>query len=208
YLGQKDLTSPLPDFRSMDALEIIDLHGNGLIGAIPSFLSEFPKLKVLNLANNRFSGLIPDSLACNNNLELSLAGNTDLHTSNSCTTSKTESLPPPTRTNPNTPSDGTFESPRTNPVAPSGGTFESPRTIPGTPSGGTFESPRTIPGTPSGVTVESPQKNTDTRTNIRKTKKNKLSLILGSTGSGVVVSCIIGAILAIFRRREDAAEVA
>ncbi|CAI9754609.1 unnamed protein product [Fraxinus pennsylvanica] len=144
YLGRKDLSNPLPDFNSMDALEIIDLHGNiGLTGAIPSFLGKFPKLKVLNLANNGFSGLIPDSLACNNKLDLSLAGNTNLYTSSSCTTSKTESPPPPTRPNPNTPSDGTFESPRTIPSTPSGGTYESPRTIPGTPSGGTFESPRT-----------------------------------------------------------------
>lgn len=26
YLGQKDLTSPLPDFRSMDALEIMHVN--------------------------------------------------------------------------------------------------------------------------------------------------------------------------------------
>ncbi|KAL2465328.1 putative LRR receptor-like serine/threonine-protein kinase [Abeliophyllum distichum] len=178
YLRGKGLLAPLPDFSSMDALETIDLQGNGLSGAIPSFLSKFPKLQVL------------------------LAGNTDLYTSSTCTTSKSES--PPTRTNPDTPSGGTFGFPGSNPGTPSGGsgTFGFPGSNPVTPSAGTFESPSTNTDTASGGSFEFPG------VNPKKKKKNKFSIILGSTGSGIAISWITGAIFAIFRLRANAAAAA
>ncbi|XP_031486659.1 putative leucine-rich repeat receptor-like protein kinase At2g19210 isoform X2 [Nymphaea colorata] len=41
------LSSPLPDFSSLIALEIIDLSNNSLSGQIPDFLGTFPYLKEL-----------------------------------------------------------------------------------------------------------------------------------------------------------------
>ncbi|XVF68671.1 hypothetical protein PTKIN_Ptkin11bG0020100 [Pterospermum kingtungense] len=47
YLGSFGLSGFLPDFSSMTALEIIDLHNNSLIGSIPDFLGTLPNLKQL-----------------------------------------------------------------------------------------------------------------------------------------------------------------
>ncbi|RZC76200.1 hypothetical protein C5167_001174 [Papaver somniferum] len=52
----------LYDFSALDALEIIDLSDNILGQEFPDFLADFPKLKVLNLANNFFTGTVPTSL--------------------------------------------------------------------------------------------------------------------------------------------------
>ncbi|KAI3992287.1 hypothetical protein MKX01_030008 [Papaver californicum] len=52
----------LPDFSVMDALEFIDLSDNFLHQEFPDFLADFPKLKVLNLANNYLTGTVPTSL--------------------------------------------------------------------------------------------------------------------------------------------------
>ncbi|XWS53191.1 hypothetical protein CRYUN_Cryun11dG0136700 [Craigia yunnanensis] len=78
YLGSFGLSGFLPDFSSMTALEIIDLHNNSLIGSIPEFLGTLPNLKQLNLANNEFSGLIPSSISKNTKLKLVVTGNPDL----------------------------------------------------------------------------------------------------------------------------------
>ncbi|XP_026424703.1 senescence-induced receptor-like serine/threonine-protein kinase isoform X1 [Papaver somniferum] len=64
----------LPDFSSMDALEIIDLSGNIFSQEFPDFLAKFPKLKVLNLAGNFFYGTIPTSLENNKNVIVTLTG--------------------------------------------------------------------------------------------------------------------------------------
>ncbi|RZC76208.1 hypothetical protein C5167_000300 [Papaver somniferum] len=64
----------LPDFSSMDALEIIDLSGNIFSQEFPDFLAKFPKLKVLNLAGNFFYGTIPTSLQKNKNVIVTLTG--------------------------------------------------------------------------------------------------------------------------------------
>ncbi|ESR37961.1 hypothetical protein CICLE_v10030050mg [Citrus x clementina] len=86
YLRSFDLSGPLPDFSSMDALEIIDLHNNSFNGAIPDFLGNLPSLKELNLADNKFSGPVPSSLSKNNKLKLVVSGNPDLCvTGKSCT---------------------------------------------------------------------------------------------------------------------------
>ncbi|KAI3992285.1 hypothetical protein MKX01_030006 [Papaver californicum] len=70
------LYGALPDFSSMDALEIIDLSNNFLIGEFPDFLADFPKLIELNLEDNHFMGTVPTSLQKNKNLKLTLTGNT------------------------------------------------------------------------------------------------------------------------------------
>ncbi|MED6108959.1 hypothetical protein PIB30_029058 [Stylosanthes scabra] len=62
YLNSYDLHGILPDIRSMDALEIIDLHNNSIQGSIPEFLGFLPLLRALNLSHNGFSGYIPTSL--------------------------------------------------------------------------------------------------------------------------------------------------
>ncbi|RZC76206.1 hypothetical protein C5167_000288 [Papaver somniferum] len=70
-------TMVLPDFSAMDALEIIDFSDNIIVQEFPDFLANFPKLKVLNLANNFLFGTVPTSLLrrlIENTLELTLTG--------------------------------------------------------------------------------------------------------------------------------------
>ncbi|KAK6271910.1 hypothetical protein POUND7_008993 [Theobroma cacao] len=91
YLGSFGLSGFLPDFSSMTALEIIDLHNNSLIGSIPEFLGTLPNLKQLNLANNELSGLIPSSISKNTKLKLVVTGNPDLCVSGkSCKTASAD----------------------------------------------------------------------------------------------------------------------
>ncbi|KAK1272248.1 putative LRR receptor-like serine/threonine-protein kinase MEE39 [Acorus gramineus] len=68
YLSRYGLEGPLPMFDQMKALEIIDLHNNSISGQIPSFLGELPNLKQLNLADNKFSGDVPQSIINNKKL--------------------------------------------------------------------------------------------------------------------------------------------
>ncbi|KAK6926899.1 Malectin-like domain [Dillenia turbinata] len=77
------LSSYLPDFSSMDALQTIDMHNNSIVGSIPDFLGTLPNLRQLNLANNELSGTIPTSISKNNNLKLTISGNPNLCTSTS-----------------------------------------------------------------------------------------------------------------------------
>lgn len=79
YLDSFGLSCYFPDISSMDALEIIDLHNNTLIGTIPSFLGSMPNLQRLDLADNQFSGPVPASLSKNKNLNVT--GNPSLCTS-------------------------------------------------------------------------------------------------------------------------------
>ncbi|XP_068669468.1 probable LRR receptor-like serine/threonine-protein kinase At1g05700 [Aristolochia californica] len=46
-----DLSSPLPDFSGLAALETIDLHNNSLSGEIPDFLGTMPNLRELVSGN-------------------------------------------------------------------------------------------------------------------------------------------------------------
>ncbi|PWA60197.1 malectin-like carbohydrate-binding domain-containing protein [Artemisia annua] len=90
YLDSFGLSGFFPDISSMDALEIIDLHNNSLIGTIPSFLGSMPNLQRLDLADNQFSGPVPASLSKNKNknLELNYTENPSLCTSGkSCSSS-------------------------------------------------------------------------------------------------------------------------
>ncbi|KAI3997398.1 hypothetical protein MKX01_017768 [Papaver californicum] len=109
-LNDLGLTGTLPDFSDMSALETIDLHNNSLTQEIPKFLGTFPELKVLNLADNNFSGTIPSSLLNNDNLKLNASGNPNLSCTNTsiCNTDLESKIPPPsngnsTGTDPRTP---------------------------------------------------------------------------------------------------------
>lgn len=77
-LSSLGLSDPLPDFSSMDALVTIDLHNNSITGPIPDFLGALPNLKDLSLADNSFSGSIPQSISSNKKLKFVASGNPDL----------------------------------------------------------------------------------------------------------------------------------
>ncbi|KAF9681654.1 hypothetical protein SADUNF_Sadunf05G0024500 [Salix dunnii] len=77
-LSSLDLSGPLPDFSSMDALVTIDLHNNSITGPIPDFLGALANLEDLNLADNSFSGPIPSSISSNKKLKLVASGNPNL----------------------------------------------------------------------------------------------------------------------------------
>ncbi|XP_002530229.3 putative leucine-rich repeat receptor-like protein kinase At2g19210 [Ricinus communis] len=97
YLNGYDLSGSLPDFSSMDALEILDLHNNSIAGPIPDFLGALPNLRQLNLADNAFSGPIPTSLSENTKLKLVVSGNPALCVSGkSCQTTSTDGTGSPT----------------------------------------------------------------------------------------------------------------
>ncbi|XP_047938390.1 putative leucine-rich repeat receptor-like serine/threonine-protein kinase At2g04300 [Salvia hispanica] len=85
-LNNRMLYGQLYDFSSMDALQRIDMSQNFIFGNIPSFLGTLPDLQELNLASNYFEGAVPDSVACNKNLNLTLVGNNFL-TSTACSKS-------------------------------------------------------------------------------------------------------------------------
>ncbi|XP_026439419.1 probable LRR receptor-like serine/threonine-protein kinase At1g05700 [Papaver somniferum] len=75
YLNDLGLEGILPDFSAMGALKTIDLHNNSLMQEFPDFLGTFPKLEILNVADNKFSGTIPSSMSNNINLKLNVSGN-------------------------------------------------------------------------------------------------------------------------------------
>ncbi|XP_031486245.1 probable LRR receptor-like serine/threonine-protein kinase At1g05700 [Nymphaea colorata] len=74
HLSGLSLIGTLPDFSGLTALEIIDLSNNSLNGQIPEFLGRFPFLKELNLADNKFTGSLPASLA-GRKIKLNTGGN-------------------------------------------------------------------------------------------------------------------------------------
>ncbi|XP_058109882.1 probable LRR receptor-like serine/threonine-protein kinase At1g05700 isoform X1 [Magnolia sinica] len=78
HLNGLQLNGSLPDFRALDALQTIDIHNNSINGEIPDFLGTLPKLKLLNLADNNFSGPIPSSISKNNQIKLDVSGNLNL----------------------------------------------------------------------------------------------------------------------------------
>ncbi|KAI3898413.1 hypothetical protein MKW92_027910, partial [Papaver armeniacum] len=95
YLSDLGLVGILPDFSAMDALKTIDLHNNSLMEEIPDFLGTFPKLEILNLADNQFSGSIPSSISNNIHLKLNVSGNHNLCTNRSVCKTDTITRSPP-----------------------------------------------------------------------------------------------------------------
>ncbi|KAI3975831.1 hypothetical protein MKX01_015379 [Papaver californicum] len=85
YLNDLGLIGSLPDFSAMDALQTIDFSNNNLTQEIPEFLGTLPKLDLLNLEGNNFSGEIPCSLLKNSNIRLSVTGNPNLSINNNNT---------------------------------------------------------------------------------------------------------------------------
>ncbi|KAL4189175.1 hypothetical protein AMTRI_Chr08g164180 [Amborella trichopoda] len=73
-----ELSGSLPDFSSMNELQIINLKNNSLNGNVPDFLADFPKLNELNLADNGFLGVVSESLVKNTHLKLDVSGNPNL----------------------------------------------------------------------------------------------------------------------------------
>ncbi|XP_077237066.1 putative LRR receptor-like serine/threonine-protein kinase At1g51880 [Tasmannia lanceolata] len=78
YLSGYELQGSLRDFSQMQALEFVDLQNNSLTGPIPDFLGKLPNLKDLNLAYNRFTGSLPESLINNNKISINVTGNPGL----------------------------------------------------------------------------------------------------------------------------------
>ncbi|KAH9679430.1 hypothetical protein KPL71_026127 [Citrus sinensis] len=64
YLGANDLTGPIHDFGGFSSLKELRLRENRLNGTINKSLSQLSKLdlSILDLANNSFSGKIPNSM--------------------------------------------------------------------------------------------------------------------------------------------------
>ncbi|KAI3986899.1 hypothetical protein MKX01_014600 [Papaver californicum] len=87
YLNDFGLIGSLPDFSAMDALETIDFSNNSLTQEFPEFLGSFPKLDILNLKDNNFSGEVPCLLLKNGNLRLNVTGNPNLSINNNNSTS-------------------------------------------------------------------------------------------------------------------------
>ncbi|KAI3836718.1 hypothetical protein MKW92_024275, partial [Papaver armeniacum] len=87
FLNDLGLKGSLPDFSAMNALQTIDFSNNSLTQEIPEFLGTLPKLNILNLEGNNFSGQIPCSLLKNHNLTLSVTGNPNLSINNNNNTS-------------------------------------------------------------------------------------------------------------------------
>ncbi|KAI5063253.1 hypothetical protein GOP47_0021800 [Adiantum capillus-veneris] len=80
-LAENKFTGSIPDLRTLQYLQVLDLHGNYLTGPIPEFLAELPSLNTLILDNNNFSGEIPVKLlskASSSGLKFSIAGNPNI----------------------------------------------------------------------------------------------------------------------------------
>ena len=77
HLWQNQLTGPIPTaLQNLDHLESLNLGGNSLPGAIPTWLGQMSSLRTLRLYNNGLSGTIPTALRNLDRLEtLNLSGN-------------------------------------------------------------------------------------------------------------------------------------
>ncbi|KAK2390941.1 putative inactive receptor kinase [Trifolium repens] len=59
------LTGSIPEntIGKLDALRVLSLHSNGLVGDLPSNILSIPSLQFAHLQKNNFSGLIPSSVS-------------------------------------------------------------------------------------------------------------------------------------------------
>lgn len=76
YLGDNPFDGPFPNISDLQALEVLNVGGTGLTGALPESLSGLASLRRLYAPYNSLSGPIPASLGNLANLEiLELSGN-------------------------------------------------------------------------------------------------------------------------------------
>ncbi|KAL5581641.1 hypothetical protein UlMin_014083 [Ulmus minor] len=97
-LSSSGLTENIPSFISdLTMLESLDLSNNSLTGSVPDFLSELQLLKVLDLRGNNLKGSVPANLierSKSGSLLLSVSGNPDLCSSDSCQKKNKKSVVP------------------------------------------------------------------------------------------------------------------
>ncbi|XP_017429595.2 probable LRR receptor-like serine/threonine-protein kinase At1g06840 isoform X1 [Vigna angularis] len=91
-LSLNQLNESIPTNKLSDNITTLDLSSNNLIGAIPSYFSDLPRLQKLSIANNSLNGSVPSTiwqdrtlngsemlrLDMQNNQLTSISGSTDL----------------------------------------------------------------------------------------------------------------------------------
>ncbi|XP_047316981.1 probable LRR receptor-like serine/threonine-protein kinase At4g29180 [Impatiens glandulifera] len=88
-LSSSGLTGEIAaSFSLLTSLEILDLSNNDLTGPVPEFLSNLSKLRILNLRNNNLEGSVPRALTEKTSLQLSIDGNPNICSSDSCVRAK------------------------------------------------------------------------------------------------------------------------
>ncbi|KAF4381686.1 putative leucine-rich repeat receptor-like protein kinase At2g19210 [Cannabis sativa] len=87
-LSSSGLTGMIPSYiTDLTMIQFLDLSNNSLTGTVPDFLSKLQSLSFLDLRGNNLTGSIPVNLierSKNGKLVLSVTGNTNLCSSNSC----------------------------------------------------------------------------------------------------------------------------
>ncbi|KAL6188747.1 hypothetical protein ACLB2K_040138 [Fragaria x ananassa] len=70
WLGNNNLSGPIPDLSQLKILETLHLEDNQFSGAIPSSLGNIESLRELFLQNNNLTGQVPNSLTGKPGLDL------------------------------------------------------------------------------------------------------------------------------------------
>ncbi|XP_059647787.1 receptor-like protein kinase At3g21340 [Cornus florida] len=69
-LGSNKLSGPIPEMKSLKALQTLHLENNQFEGQIPASLAELTDLKEIFLQNNNLDGNIPDALKNKNGIKI------------------------------------------------------------------------------------------------------------------------------------------
>ena len=72
FASNNNLTGRIPSMICMlNALQVLDLSNNQLIGQIPHYLGNFSNsLSILNMRNNSFQGKLPENFTKGSNLRM------------------------------------------------------------------------------------------------------------------------------------------
>ncbi|XP_061992902.1 probable LRR receptor-like serine/threonine-protein kinase At1g67720 [Rosa rugosa] len=73
WLGNNNLSGPIPDLSSLKILETLHLEDNQFSGVIPSSLGNIDSLRELFLQNNNLTGQVPNSLTGKSGLNLRIS---------------------------------------------------------------------------------------------------------------------------------------